>query len=527
MFTIKTYINNSDNKVLNKNLEFIQDLEGDFRFENSILTPTIDIEGNFNFDFEYNVVYDNDIEISYIEDDEEFDVTYILNDLITTINYIYIPIFKKYYYVLDIVILNKNLFRFTTSIDVLMSHKDEILNQYAIVERNEFTYDDLLEDRERSYEFKNDVELINIDTSSNTFNFNQTPPVFESTYLLTYFTFVADNENENVSNVVENNLPKVTSSMAGYSKFTSYVTLAQPTLAVLSDYVATHESESSFIISIIAYPFELPRLNELRQVYLGNNVVKVEYEGNTRFCEGARLQKDISNYYLLGKFKINKTSYLDVEPYSTYEIYLPFVDYVTLKSSDILGYEIRIYYVFDFANGTAKAIIYNHDLDYVISSYNAVIGISIPVNRTNAQQLNDAKIQAGINIATSTLAGVIGGAVKGGVVGAVIGGVAGATVSTIKTVETLAFMHDKATTSMRSGFDGVYSTLDIFIKKTKYVIKDINDYAAYFGKPLNQRYKLSDLTGYTKISDIHLDNLDATNNEKTLIENLLKEGIIL
>ena len=38
---------------------------------------------------------------------------------------------------------------------------------------------------------------------------------------------------------------------------------------------------------------------------------------------------------------------------------------------------------------------------------------------------------------------------------------------------------------------------------------------------------LSDLTGYTEIYNIHLEDMSCTDNEKTEIERLLKEGVII
>lgn len=520
MFKIITYINRSDNNYLNKNLEFIKELEGDFRYENSILTPSVDIEGEINFNFNYDISYD-DGDICYDMDGIETDVQYNTDSLITNINYIYIPLLNKYYYVNDVVLISNKMFRFSCTVDVLMSYKRDILMLHGLVERNEFEYDSTLEDNSQYFEFKNDVVTIDADKSLNTFEFNQMSNQSELTYYISYMDKYADNVSTDYSNKVENNLPQISNNMAGYSKFITGGVMIQSFVGWLCSNIIDKENLASYITSLIAYPFIIPHKNELKDLILASEgvptIVSKYYEP----------KKDLSDYYLLGRFTLAKEDFTDVEPYSTYELYLPFVDFVTLKSSDILDCEIRIYYVFDFPSGTAKAIVYNHTKDYMIASYNATVGIKIPVNRTNAQEINDAKAQTGINIATSTLAGVVGGALKGGVVGAIIGGVAGATISTIKGVETLAFMHEKAQASVRSGFEGVYSPLDIFIKVTKYQKRDVTNYNHLYGKPLNEYKLLNTLSGFTRISEIHLDNFDATNTEKDLLLQYLKEGIII
>ena len=39
--------------------------------------------------------------------------------------------------------------------------------------------------------------------------------------------------------------------------------------------------------------------------------------------------------------------------------------------------------------------------------------------------------------------------------------------------------------------------------------------------------KLGDLTGFTVVEEIHLEHISATDDEKKLIENALKSGVIL
>ena len=54
-----------------------------------------------------------------------------------------------------------------------------------------------------------------------------------------------------------------------------------------------------------------------------------------------------------------------------------------------------------------------------------------------------------------------------------------------------------------------------------------NDYFKLYGRPLNKVVKLSTLSGFTQIDDIHLENIKAFQNEKDELYDLLKSGIIL
>lgn len=97
------------------------------------------------------------------------DETSITNPIITIqqteapqFNYVYIPIFNRYYYVTDITSIRYGLWEISLSVDVLMTYKDAIKSCYAFVDRNEFTYNDILTDKKRVIEQGYDIETITI-----------------------------------------------------------------------------------------------------------------------------------------------------------------------------------------------------------------------------------------------------------------------------------------------------------------------------------------------------------------------------
>ena len=54
-----------------------------------------------------------------------------------------------------------------------------------------------------------------------------------------------------------------------------------------------------------------------------------------------------------------------------------------------------------------------------------------------------------------------------------------------------------------------------------------NKYNSFVGYPSNVTKLVGDLNGYTEIDSIHLENVNATENELNEIERLLKMGVIL
>lgn len=67
-------------------------------------------------------------------------------DAVRGTNYMYIEEFNRYYYITSIVSVANNLWEIAGHVDVLMSFKDEILEQEAIILRNQYNYNTELYD---------------------------------------------------------------------------------------------------------------------------------------------------------------------------------------------------------------------------------------------------------------------------------------------------------------------------------------------------------------------------------------------
>lgn len=108
------YHNNAEQNRLDKTnfLESVSTLNGYLRDKTSITNPSIIIEMS------------------------EFPI----------FNYVYLSKFNRYYYVTNILSIATNLWQIDMHVDVLMSYKDKILLQSAIIERNEYEWNPYLID---------------------------------------------------------------------------------------------------------------------------------------------------------------------------------------------------------------------------------------------------------------------------------------------------------------------------------------------------------------------------------------------
>lgn len=100
---------------------------------------------------------------------------------VPTFNYVYIPIFNRYYYVTSLSSVNKNVWRMELNCDVLMSYKDQIFLLQGVIGRQENVYNPLLVDNELPTQNNPIVEVIDIPSDA----FNTQTSNAEHNFLLT------------------------------------------------------------------------------------------------------------------------------------------------------------------------------------------------------------------------------------------------------------------------------------------------------------------------------------------------------
>lgn len=103
--TVDLFINSSDRRQLTKQLTPVTSLSGALRDSTSVLNPVILIEGD--------------------------------SSVISACNYMYVPSFRRYYYLTEIVSVRMGFTYVTGSVDVLTSWATEIRANTAIIRRQE------------------------------------------------------------------------------------------------------------------------------------------------------------------------------------------------------------------------------------------------------------------------------------------------------------------------------------------------------------------------------------------------------
>ena len=143
------------------------------------------------------------------------------------------------------------------------------------------------------------------------------------------------------------------------------------------------------IISLRRFPMEIPKDGNYDNIMLGTNEINTSGYGMEKTAYTYLFEMATPIYPNFGD------SFLDYEPYTTYELYVPFCGTVKLNPRDIIGRKLAVQMVVDFTTGTATGFVMSGNL--VIETVNGNIAIDIPVTGINAatiaSQLNNAIAQ--------------------------------------------------------------------------------------------------------------------------------------
>lgn len=487
----------------------------------SILTPTLILN------VIAGVVSYNDIPIV---DDNNNIVAYGLD--IFNCNYVYIPQFKRYYYISNITSINNNIWSIDLNIDVLMSYKDEILKLNGMIARNEFIYNDYLVDNAFPNEY--DIEVneyipTNINSDYDITNFDLSSVKLDtSCYVINIINNIQAPINTYTINppISTLNQIKTFNFPNGFDK--RYVLDTARVLALSASLIDDYSDYSSFIKSLVLYPFEIPHSTIQESLYLGNQEITT--------VSGYYPTPNFSPYFNIAYFKIphKYNDYRDLSPYSVYEIWLPFHGWYTLDANKCIGVNLLITYVLNYDNGSAQIFINDDTNNILIDTIQAQIGIQVGINQVNTQEVERNARAQSLNLISGSISSIIPlgvGLLTGNVIAMGVGAY-----SLYKTIEThnIAQANNILTGNgkLSDSQVGLYgsSKVRLRVSRKKWGINDniaLKNYLSLYGKPLYQYHTLKDLHGLTVIDNIHIENINSTSNEKDEIETLLKNGIIL
>lgn len=203
-------------------------------------------------------------------------------------------------------------------------------------------------------------------------------------------------------------------------------------------------------------------------------------------------------------------SYLDYDPYTKIQIFLPYIGFRPISTDEIMGKTIHVKYNVDCLSGNCVAqILCGEDLLY---SFAGSMGYQVPFSATDWSNF----VSSTLTLAGSAITTVATG-----------GASAPMTVPAIASSAVNMFKQNVDHSGTLAGNSGYLSDNYVYLTITRprqALPKDQNKYSGY---PSLVTAKLSDITGYTVVKEVHLENISCTGAELNEMENLLKQGVIL
>lgn len=266
------------------------------------------------------------------------------------------------------------------------------------------------------------------------------------------------------------------------------------------------------LISLSMLPFPVQSSGS-RLVYAGNVVTTVTMP----FTSQQYVEIDCGSLFIKNFYN----AYIDYDPYTTCEIFLPYIGYQKLSTDSIMGKTIKVKYRVDIITGICSAFILCNDI--LFYTFSGSCACSIPIS----SQSYNSIAQGVLSIATSTV-------------------LASKPTKTAKGIETSSARENGGKSALASASSNVMS-LKPDVQRSGSVSSNVGMLGAqkphliitvpnvclpknqnkYLGLPSFMSVKLSSLTGFTVVENIRLENLTCTEPEKEEIMQLLKGGVII
>lgn len=199
-------------------------------------------------------------------------------------------------------------------------------------------------------------------------------------------------------------------------------------------------------------------------------------------------------------------NFLDFEPYTKVQIYLPFYGTTMLNSSLVIGRRIDISYIIDVITGTAKISIKH--ANKTLYEYKTTCACDLPLTSSNRASVEMGYISSGLGMGVSLASGNVIGAVASG----------------------LSMAQSQFSSNTNGNVSGVVDFHDsrmVTIMVDRPVYSDLKMFNKTHGRMCNLSKTLKNLKGYTKCAENVQLPFNCLDKEREMIIELLTSGVIL
>lgn len=301
-----------------------------------------------------------------------------------------------------------------------------------------------------------------------------------------------------------------------------FIRMYNPTQVELTDFSAWLQDSSVFtaafrdmfgkpiesVVSLAIAPFIPPRSDEKDYVVIsGTRSVGIQmYQVPRQYTEVDCGEITPKEYW---------GGFLDYAPFTKTSLYLPYVGYREINVNEIMEKPLKVFYHIDVFTGASVCFVMCGG--NVLYHYDCNVLTNVPFGATEYNNFVSGVLNIAAQSATIAAAGTSG--VGAAMIPSAATNIAASAANMIRP----SFPHSGVVTA-NSGLLSIKTPYLILERPRQATPKDINHYTGF---PSYVTSRLSDLSGYTKISDIHLENVPASDDELSEIETLLRNGVIL
>lgn len=287
----------------------------------------------------------------------------------------------------------------------------------------------------------------------------------------------------------------------------------------LNDIRRLWNDPAEYLINISYYPFNgyLHDVNNVQQanISIGNLTSDI-----SAFAMG----NGYSAKFRGGTFQLNEYygTYLDYAPYTSAEMYIPYIGYKQLNVNDIVGKTLELIYVVDWDTNVLTATIMADDKP--LTMYSGAFGVKLSLSGSNANQVAETIAQGIIGTVTSA-----GMAVAAGVAGEAAGAIAGGVKAANKALDTFfSVQNSPRQFGTPTPATGVYNTQIPHLIIHRPMTAEPEAYKNLLGYSAGYSGIVSEFSGFLKCRSVQLNGNDTISSAEQLeIINLMKGGIFI
>ena len=199
-------------------------------------------------------------------------------------------------------------------------------------------------------------------------------------------------------------------------------------------------------------------------------------------------------------------NFLDFEPYTKVQIYLPFYGCAMLDSSLVIGRNITIKYIIDVITATAKIKII-HD-NKTLYEFKTTCGSDLPITSSNRASVEMGYLSSGVGMGISIASGnVLGGLASG--------------------LSMAQSQYHSSTSGNVSGVLNFHDSRMVTVLVDRPVYTELRNFNKTHGRICNLSKTLRDLKGFTKCAENVQIAFNCLDEERTMIIEQLTNGVII